>query len=96
LHFEQFFKISQIWTTTDSNNWIKWVENLYSCYLAQFKTFSWNQKKVWIFWPRCTTMIVCPNDLKILKIANKVWKLWDLPVSQDIICKGYSKKLNEL
>ena len=32
LLFKEFFGISQIWTASDSNNRIKWVEKWYSCY----------------------------------------------------------------
>jgi hypothetical protein len=40
-------------------------------------------------------MMVCPNDLKILKTANEVWKLWDLYIPHDIMCEVRGKNLNE-
>ena len=36
-------------------------------------------------------MNVCPNDFKFFKKANKVWKLWDLSISHDIIYEGVVK-----
>jgi hypothetical protein len=39
------------------------------------------------------TMIMRPNDLKILKNANQVLKLWDLSIFHDIMCEGHGKHL---
>ena len=36
LHLEEFFGLSQIRTTSDSNNGINWVEKSYSCYWVHF------------------------------------------------------------
>ena len=36
LLFKEFFGISQIWTASDSNNGINWVEKSYSCYSVHF------------------------------------------------------------
>ena len=35
-HLEEFFGLSQIWTASDSNNGINWVEKSYSCYWVHF------------------------------------------------------------
>jgi hypothetical protein len=41
-----FFEIIQIYTTSDSNDRTIWVKKWYSCYLAQFKTFSMKSKEI--------------------------------------------------
>ena len=46
LHFKEFFGISQIWTTSDSNNRVKWVENEYSCYWVQCQALTRNWKEI--------------------------------------------------
>ena len=39
LYLEEFFGLSQIWTASDSNNGINWVEKSYSCYWVHFGAF---------------------------------------------------------
>ena len=85
LHFKEFFGISQIWTASDSNNKIKWVEKWYSCY--------GNEKKFRISCSGNTTMNVWPSGFQIIKKANEVWKSWDLSWYDDFICGGCGKKL---
>jgi hypothetical protein len=42
-------------------------------------------------------MIVCPNDLKILKKIQIKFKNYEnLCISHDIICEGCSKNVNEI
>ena len=36
LHLVEFFCLSQIWTASDSNNGINWVEKSYSCHWVHF------------------------------------------------------------
>jgi hypothetical protein len=78
-HFKQIFERTQIWLTSDSNNRIKWVKNDIYVVYSNFKTFFHEIKRnLEHLWLGDTSMIVCPNDLKFLKNANKVWKLWDV------------------
>ena len=41
-----------------------------------------------------TATNVYPNDFKILKKTNEVWKSWDLSIPRYIICGGSGKKLS--
>jgi hypothetical protein len=45
---------------------------LYSCYIAQFKTFFMKQKETLNILLGNTIIIVCQNDLKFLKNAIEV------------------------
>ena len=95
LLFMEFFGISQIWTTSDSNNRIKWVEKWYSCYWVRCEALPRKWKEFRTSCSENTTKNVWPNGFKILKKENEVWKSWDLFRSHDIICGGYGKNLRK-
>ena len=93
LHFKEFFCISQIWTTSHSNNRIKWVEKWYSCYWVQCETLP---RK----WKEISNILFRKHDHERVakwflnsKKTNEVWKSWDLSRSRDIIHGGHSKNL---
>jgi hypothetical protein len=73
--FKVISESSQFWTTSASNNKIKWMQKDYSWYLTHLRPFPWNEKKFWTSWPGSTTTTMCSNDLEILKNANEFWKL---------------------
>ena len=58
------------------------------------RPYMWNEKKFSTSCPGNTPTNVCPNDFKILKKVNKVWKSWGLSVPRYIICGGGGKKLS--
>ena len=93
MHFKKIFSISQIWTASDSNYRIKWVEKWYSCYLAQFET--WPVK-----WKEISNILFRKHDHERVAVVflnckktSKVWKSWDLSWCDGIIHGGYGKKL---
>ena len=90
--FKEFFGVSHIWTTSDSNNKIKWVEKWYSCYWVQCEALP--EK-----WKEISNLLFRKHDHECVgewflnsKKANEVWKTWDLSRSYDIECGGYGKK----
>ena len=91
--FKEFFGLSQIWTTSDSNNRMKWVENDSHVTKSNVRPYSGNEKKLWTSCLENTTTNVWSFGFQILKKANDVWTSWDLLRSHDIICGGYGKKL---
>jgi len=93
LRLEEFFGISQIWTASDSNNGIKWVENDIHVIESILRPCPGNEKNFWTSCSRNPTTNVWPNGFLILKKANEVWKSWDLSKSHDIICGACGKKL---
>ena len=46
LNFKEFFCISQIWTASDSNNRIKWVQKWYSCYRVRCEALPGKWKEI--------------------------------------------------
>ena len=93
LRLAEFFGISQIWTASDSNNGIKWVENDIHVIESILRPCPGNEKNFWTSCSRNPTTNVWPNGFLILKKANEVWKSWDLSKSHDIICGACGKKL---
>ena len=93
MHLEEFFGLSQIWTASDSNNGIKWVEKWYSCYWVHFEAIPGK-------WKEISNILFRKHDHERVaewflnsKKANKVWKSRDLSKSYDIIRGGCGKKL---
>ena len=91
LHLEEFFGLSQIWTTSYSNNRIKWVEKWYSCYQVQCEVFP---RK----WKEISNILFRKHDHEHVakwflnsKKSKRIWKSWDLSRSYDIIRGGYGK-----
>ena len=96
LYFKEFFGISQIWTASDTNNRIKWVEKWYSCYWVQCEALPEERKEI-------SNILFRKHDhehvaIKFLnsKKVNKVWKLRDLSRSHDIIRGGYGQKIEKV
>ena len=92
LRLEEFLGISQIWTASDSNNGIKWVEKWYSYYWVHFEALPGK-------WKEISNILFRKHDHERVaewflnsKKANKVWKTWDLSRSHDIIRGGHGKK----
>ena len=46
LYFKEFYGICQIWTASDSNNRIKWVEKWYSCYWVRCEVLPGKWKEI--------------------------------------------------
>ena len=93
LHLKELFCISQIWTASDSNNVIKWVEKWYSCYWVCYEALP---RK----WKEISNILFTKHDHKRVakrflnsKKTNEVWKSWDLSRSRDIIRGGNGKQL---
>ena len=94
--FKEFFGLSQIWTISDSNNRIKWVENDIHVTKSSVRPYSGNEKKFRTSCSKNTTTNVWSFGFQILKKANDVWTSWDLSRSHDTIRGGYGKKIEEV
>ena len=91
MFFKNFFGISQIWTTSDSNNRIKWVENDIHVTESSARSYPRNEKKN-------SNILFRKHDHECVaqwflnsKKASEVWKSWDLSRSIDIIHGGHGK-----
>ena len=95
MFFNEFFGISQIWTTSDSNNRIKWVEKWYSCFWVQYEVLhrKWKEILHILFWKHDHKHVA--EWFLNSKKASEVWKSWDLSRSHDIICGCCGKKENK-
>ena len=85
LYLEEFFGISQIWTASDSNNGLNWVEKSYSCYWVHFGALLGK-------WKEFSNILFRKHDHE--RVAE--WFLNSKKSksrSVDIICGGYGKKL---
>ena len=96
MYFTEFFCISQIWTASDTNNRIKWVEKWYSCYWVQCEALPKKSKEISnILFRKYDHERVAEWFLNSKK-ANKVRKSWDLSRSHDIIHVGCGKKIEKV
>ena len=93
LFFMDFFGIIQIWTASDSNNRIKWVEKWYSCYWVRCEALPRKWKEILNLLFRKYDHERVAEWFLNSKKANEVWKSWDLSRSRDIIREGRGKKL---
>jgi len=93
LVFKEFFGISQIWTVSDSNNRIKWVEKWYSCYWVRCEALPEKWKEISnILFRKHDHERVAEWFLNSKKIKESL-KSWDLSRSRDILHECRGKKL---
>ena len=93
LLFKEFFGISQIWTASDSNNRIKWVQKWYSCYRVRCEALPGKWKEISNILLRKHNHECVAEWFLNSKKTNEVWKSWDLSRSHDIIRGACGKKL---
>ena len=96
LLFKEFFGLSQIWTTSDSNNRIKSVENDIYVTKSSVRPYPGNENKFRTSCSENTTTNVWSFGFQTLKKANDVWTSWDLSRSHDIIRGGNGKKIENV
>ena len=89
MFFKKFFRISQIWTTSDSNNRIKWVENDIHVNEYGARSYPRNEKKFQTscsgntttnVWPISFYILKSKWSLKIMRFVRiswyHMWRLW--------------------
>ena len=93
LLFKEFYGISQIWTASDSNNRIKWVEKYYSCYWVRCQALPKTWKEILnILFRKHDHERVAEWFLNSKKNKRSL-KIMRFVRSRDIIHGGHGKKL---